>query len=178
MHQISASAGRPGRPGRPQKGAQLKVYIIPEAAKEFNDYLSLVDPMERLLRMARQSDVYARNRYRVDKSGCVVCGRVPALEVHHVKPLWVYALEFLLRYNPKSHLDLVWERVIPRIVVPKIDAWSAAGNLIPLCKRCHRNIGRDTNRQWKAHFDQYNVIFAMRRVPEFWDQGRRFTGYP
>lgn len=75
---------------------------------------------------------------------CELCGTDERLSVHHIRPLWAYAVEYLCESL------LIGERVK---IIEKRDGvyseWNGITNLLTVCYTCHSEIEKEADREWK-----------------------------
>lgn len=92
---------------------------------------------------------------------CAHCGadsgwmKGRALQSHHIKPIWAWMLEQLLRQPPRDRKE--GEDMAYRAMwgLMEFDThFHTPDNLIHLCKRCHEKEEARTIREWKAYFNQ------------------------
>jgi hypothetical protein len=100
---------------------------------------------------------------------CEVCGsevEPSQLDVHHIRPLWSFAVEFICDGLERG------ERVgiidIPASYVHKCNNLK---NLMSVCKKCHSRIETLSDNHWKEHLmDRYTgrLFFDLKDAKKFY----------
>jgi len=91
---------------------------------------------------------------------CQICGTLEGrVAIHHVKPIWVYALSLVLSNPPQNHEqsnEMVWEAILDRIAIDP--ACDENGNLQVLCAKCHKKAESEATKHWRQYFiERYPV---------------------
>ncbi len=81
---------------------------------------------------------------------CEECTGVAHLAVHHVRPLWSYALEYYcdgMQGKAEGHaLEFLHSENRPR---PEFEEWNKLENLLAVCKSCHNRLETKVYSWWK-----------------------------
>lgn len=103
---------------------------------------------------------------------CQACGQVGGrIEIHHIKPLWAYAIEAIIRLDPKSMDDM--RRITSMAYLGQIDicAGNDPSNLRRLCRSCHEKAETEADAWWKRRFRLFSVMFTKK---EQWECYMRY----
>jgi hypothetical protein len=145
----------------------MKASYIPTDAKDFSDVVHLKDCIELALKIARtdESAKIARAKTIERDKHCQNCGAIYVKEVHHIKPMWVYALEMILNCQPNRPTDL--RKINSDIFHKRISILEchSLNNLITYCRVCHDQIGASVNQEWRKYFMQNHRIFFNKTKP-------------
>lgn len=145
----------------------MNVQYIPAGAKDINDVINVHLYMTQIMKYARGRSLFAKNRKECTMPGrCQVCRMLAPVDAHHIKPIWVFALEYLLNSGAATpqafSLAAVWT-----IRMHNVDQWHGLPNLEPLCSQCHEVAQRHTDQEWQRYFEnQYPVVFGRRNLDE------------
>jgi len=100
-----------------------------------------------------------RIRLLASAGACQICGGAPAgrgaISIHHIKPVWAHALDFVLKSPPKTYQennDMVYEVALGRLQLPP--DCGAAENLQVLCHSCHEKAEVKARAYWLRHFEK------------------------
>lgn len=107
-------------------------------------------------------------RLLIKAGGCQNCGGQPYgkgnTHIHHVKPMWVFALLLVLANPPKTIEEsnaMTYEAILDRL---KVDASCASDdNLQVLCRQCHEKAEGEITAYWRRYFsERYPIKWGTR----------------
>ena len=113
---------------------------------------------------------YKRNsrlmeKVRPNATRCIHCGaesgwlKGRALQAHHIKPIWAWMLEQLLRQPPQDREEGAEMALRAQWGLTKFDThFHTPDNLLCLCKRCHEKEESKTLKRWKAYFNEHPQV--------------------
>ena len=113
---------------------------------------------------------YKRNvklmeKVRPSDSRCAHCGaeegwlKGHALQAHHIKPVWAWMLEQLLRQPPEDRKEGEELALRAQWGLTKFDThFHTPDNLLCLCKQCHEKEESKTLKTWKAYFNDHPQV--------------------
>lgn len=145
----------------------MNVQYIPDGAKDINDVINVHTYMTQVMKYARGRSSFAKNRQECTMLGrCQVCKVLAPVDAHHIKPIWAFALEYLLNSGAQTHkafsLAAAWT-----IRMHNVDQWHSLTNLEPLCSICHEVAQKWTDQEWQGYFEaNYPVVFGRRNLDE------------
>lgn len=148
----------------------MNICYVPIGAESHNDVLNLNECMQVAIRYARRNKRAIEGKAESLKSAtiCKQCGQFSGrLEVHHIKPMWVYALELVLAHDPQSRRELAGLASEIQRGRKNILQCHDRNNLLPLCPPCHDVVGDKADEQWKSHFQRVpRLFFGIRKASE------------
>lgn len=144
----------------------MHVGYVPFRTKSANDIVWLSDATKLLVKRSRLLKPF------IERPGietpCFLCDRVGvAIEMHHKRPLWAWALRMILSDPPLTRTDSI--AIERQILQGRFDGntMEAHEELVPLCKKCHVEAGNSANETWKDVFsERYPLIWITRWTPE------------
>ena len=97
-------------------------------------------------------------------TNCEKCGAktvwYKAHDVHHIKPLWVTALEQFLKKRIKNEDDFyVRCSEFHEVTKPVTAACHDKSNMVILCRSCHRRTEIETNAYWVKQLSRRGLVF-------------------
>lgn len=141
----------------------MRIRYIPPGARELKDVLVMDDPIARLMIHARRHFTLYRHT-AVIPTKCAGCGATgPRIELHHVRPVWVNALEIALKGDPRTSSDIA--ELVRKFFYDQsgIHECNKPSNLKPFCHKCHVKEDKRAFQLWKEYFEQhYPVVFGVR----------------
>jgi hypothetical protein len=148
----------------------MDIYYYPNGKKQ-EQSVNIGGVVSALIQKERAKNSFSPTRRRslyVAAGKCQGCGGNPAgakaIAIHHVRPLWVCALSFVLENPPKNYQeshDLFQSVVFGRIGLPP--DCSADDNLLVLCNSCHEKAESKARKQWSRYFEKkYPVKCSIR----------------
>lgn len=94
---------------------------------------------------------------------CDGCGGERRLELHHIKPLWVYALDIVLGNLHYVRATPGLNFYIAPLEIPPIA--HDVRNLKVCCHRCHAREEATAEQYWRSYFlDKYPLVFRHKRT--------------
>ncbi len=137
---------------------ELNITYYPEGAKDLNDGITIGDLVKILIgESRRQNGALIRKAKLSVTVTCARCGRhrgsYQELDVHHKKPLWVYAMELVMAAPPQNYAQyraMAEEMMLGRIRLgPECHS---VENAEALCRKCHSQAEVKAYEKWKKHF--------------------------
>lgn len=102
----------------------MEIFYYPEGAKTIEDRISVGDLVKALVGETRKKHAKEIKRARLMSPTCQCCGeralQYRSLEAHHVKPLWVSALEIVMTAPPQNYQE--YREMFYRILAGKFSS--------------------------------------------------------
>jgi hypothetical protein len=144
----------------------MDIFYYPDSAITIEDRLSVGDIVKGLVAYSRKKKTFKTQEKRYMSSTCEECGNSPfyshRLHKHHIKPIWVYALEYVMEAPPNSfeeYTDMVHAAHLGRIVIGS--ECHDPPNIKILCAKCHAKAESETNLCWKEYFTGcYRLVWS------------------
>jgi hypothetical protein len=142
----------------------MNIQFISDKAKGINDVINVHRYMAQIMKYARSRS--AKNCEACTLPGrCATCHQVARTQAHHIRPVWTFALEYILDSGAQTDKD--FSNAVQKIQTDQIDQWNQLSNLVPLCSRCHKATQKSTDEKWKRYFEaNYPIIFGLRNLKE------------
>ena len=140
----------------------MNICYVPVGAKTHNDVLNLNECMQVAIRYARRNKTAIESKTQSLKGVkiCTQCQKVNKyFEVHHIKPMWVYALELVLTNRPQNRRELADLAIELQRGKKTILECHNKNNLLPLCSSCHDVVGSKADNQWRLYFKRESRLF-------------------
>lgn len=145
----------------------MNIQFIPNGAKDINDVINVHTYMTQVMKYARGRSSFAENRQKCTMLGrCQNCKGLAPVDAHHIKPIWAFALEYLLNSGAQTQKAFSFAAVWT-IRMYNVDQWHTLPNLMPLCSGCHQWVQSQADQEWQRYFEQnYPVVFGRRNLDE------------
>jgi len=145
----------------------MKFIYMPEHAKSTNDVLHFDTAMYNLSKLARLEFTKLKTKI-IEKHVCTRCAVSARCELHHIKPVWAYALQAIVDQKPQSMADVQRISSLSFHGTINIADCNQADNLRWLCHACHTEADSEAEAYWKAYFcEHYPVVFRIRDYKRF-----------
>lgn len=141
----------------------MQIRYVPPGSRQLSDILVMDDPVARLMIHARRHFTMYRHTAVIPLT-CVECGITGRrTDLHHIRPIWVNALEIALKGAPKTSSDIA-ELVRKFFYDPSgMCECNNPSNLKSLCHKCHVQEDKRAYQLWKEYFEKhYPVVFGVR----------------
>jgi 5-methylcytosine-specific restriction endonuclease McrA len=165
----------------------VEIFYYPEGAKTIEDRVSVGDLVKALVSETRKKHAKKIKRARLMSPTCQLCGeralQYRSLEAHHVKPLWVSALEIVMTAPPQNHQEyreMFYNILAGKIAIPA--TCHDADQFEVLCRNCHNLLESKSYKSWKEIFtgihrlvwnigdkDQHRLYIEP---PDYWPRRR------
>lgn len=147
----------------------MKVFHLPRWINSLNDVVALEHSAYMLMKYARRNDKMYREAKKVliptyTYCTCGLCDSV-GMEVHHIKPIWASAVEYIMSFSPRSTSDAnSILKICGRIELEgAVNEWHSPKNLIVLCRECHLKQQSVDDLTWRRKLAiQHRLAFSLR----------------
>jgi hypothetical protein len=123
------------------------IFYLPRWAKNYGDLLDLSPLVSGFVKWSQADRIKQRDEYRRCYPRKVTCQEtyrqtvctLPGKQLHHIRPVWACALQWILDNPPRSLREYVeYNRVVlPGVLRLPYSYLGGNENLIPLCARHH-----------------------------------------
>lgn len=146
---------------------QLDITYYPAGAKDLDDGIAIGHLVKVLICESRRREKTQFNKARLivpDKCARCGChrGTYQELDLHHKKPLWVYAMELVMAEMPQTHAQyrVMWESMV--LGKTKLSGdYNEVDNIESLCRKCHSQAEVKAYEKWKKHFSaRGRIVFG------------------
>lgn len=151
-----------------------RIGYLPPGKTSVYDILWLDFMVQMLSRWSRRLSCYPRHHISIlPYLTCDECGAKGKIEIHHIKPVWMCAVDTILGEPPASKDDL--DRLHDKGVRGEIDlaVYHTKENLRNLCVLCHTKADKIAYRFWKSHLiKNYPIVWTgrdLKRMRELCD---------
>ena len=141
----------------------MEIFYYPEGAKTIEDRIGVGDLAKVLVGEARKKHAMKIKQARLTSSTCQLCGKralqYRSLEAHHIKPLWVSALEIVMAAPPQSYQEyreMFYEICAGKIAIPA--TCHAPEQFEVLCRDCHNVVESRSYKMWKEVFTAFHRL--------------------
>ena len=165
----------------------MEIFYYPEGAKTIEDRISVGDLVQALVGETRKKHAKEIKRARLMSPTCQRCGeralQYRSLEAHHVKPLWVSALEIVMSAPPQNYQEyreMFYDILAGKIAIPA--TCHDADQFEVLCRNCHNLMESKSYKSWKEIFTGIHRLVwnigdkDQRRLyiepPDYWPRRR------
>ena len=143
----------------------MRIYHIPDGINSTSSVVDLSYAASFLGKNARRHPLSVINTKKIIPNAgahikCIQCDGL-AMEVHHKKPLWASAVEFIMESSPTTTSDVI-DLASTNERSDIFGAWHDLSNLVPLCCVCHIYWQVIDDVQWKINLsDRYRLVYSV-----------------
>lgn len=146
---------------------ELNITYYPKGAKDLDDGIAIGHLVKILIGESRRREATLINKTKLSISGtCARCGKrrgtYQELDLHHKKPLWVYAMELVMTHTPQTYdqYKAMWESMVLGEIKLGRECHDVT-NAEALCRKCHGRVEVEIYEKWRKHFSTVRgVVFG------------------